>query len=91
MSDLLERAKQMPSSLNDACRTIDLMAAEIERLREQLAKARETLKDFIDIVDRAQSGFISGSRSDLDWEKGRDDRVRAARLLLTDEQREGQS
>lgn len=33
MTDIIERLRQMPSSLNDACRTMDEAAEEIERLR----------------------------------------------------------
>lgn len=36
MSDLVERAKQMPSSLNDAMRSVEAMADEIERQRAEI-------------------------------------------------------
>ncbi len=41
-----------------------------------------TLRDFIDILDGAMSGFIPGCGSDLSWHKGKDERIANARALL---------
>jgi hypothetical protein len=46
---------------------------------EMLAKA---LRDCLDILDGAQSGFIPGSGSDEAWCKGRDYRIADARAAL---------
>ena len=59
MSDLLERAKQMPSSLNDACRTIELMGAEIERLREQLETGRSSFGEAMKENDKLREQLAS--------------------------------
>lgn len=40
MNDIVERLRQMPSSFNDALRTMEEAAAEIERLRNELELAR---------------------------------------------------
>jgi len=43
MSDIVERLHTMPSSLNDAIRTMEEAADEIERLRHDLKEADEAL------------------------------------------------
>jgi hypothetical protein len=42
----------------------------------------KALEDCIDILDGAQSGFISGSGSDIAWHQGREQRIEDARSAL---------
>jgi len=58
-------------------------AAEIERLRNNHAALVDALREFIDILDGAQSGFIPGCGSDLAWTEGRDKRLAEAKKLLS--------
>lgn len=44
MTDIVERLRQMPSSLNDACRRMDQAAAEIERLRKLCDSAGDEME-----------------------------------------------
>ena len=43
--DIIDAAKEMPSSLNDACRTIEMLCDEVARLRARLASARKALEE----------------------------------------------
>jgi hypothetical protein len=65
MSDLVERAKQMPSSLNDACRTIELMSEEIKRLTERLATAESTI-DTLESNARVQAKLLADTGRERD-------------------------
>lgn len=60
MSDL----REMPSSLNDACRKLDVAYAEIERLSAQVEMARACLSNidlsWLDIFDRGPDGDYGG-------------------------------
>ena len=72
--DILDAAKEMPSSLNDACRTIEVMADEITRLRAALREIIDAEKEF-----REQMG--------ADWEGDPvSDACDRAKLLLADEE-----
>lgn len=51
ITDLLARAKEMPSSLNNACRTIELMADEIGALKARVAELEGVLQFIADGYD----------------------------------------
>jgi chromosome segregation ATPase len=55
MTDIVARLGQMPSSLNDACRTMEEAKAEIERLRGEAAEtasAKETIDGLRAYIER---------------------------------------
>ncbi len=59
--DILDRVKEMPSSLNDACRTIEMMADEIELLRAQLAKAEQQPGLYAQRIFQLEQQLANGS------------------------------
>lgn len=55
---------------------------DISLLKARIEELEAALRDFIDILEGAQSGFIPGCGSDEAWKRGRDQRIADARALL---------
>lgn len=93
MSDLVERAKEMPSSLNDACRTIEVLCDEIDRLRAGEATRDELILTLIGERDILRAQFASARKALeqiaglIDREDGEplDDAIEIANRALSDE------
>lgn len=66
--------------------------AKIKSDAKVIAALREALKDNLELLDRATSGYIGGCRLDMDWNKSRDEVIEETKLLLaTFEQTAGES
>jgi len=100
--DILDAAKEMPSSLNDACRTIEVMADEIaslragsnllekdnNRLKVENIRLRAQLASARKALDAANEYFEDAAVSSA-YSRRVIKEIRAAYVALTDEK--GQS
>jgi hypothetical protein len=74
-------------------RVIDRQDAKIESDAKVIAALREALDSAINMLEESHSGYISGSRTDLEWDADRERIIEAGRIVLTgdNEQTAGES
>ena len=69
-----------------------LAFAKIESDAKVIAALRDALRDNVELLDYAMSGYIGGCRLDMDWNKSRDEVIKESKkLLATLEQTAGET